>query len=72
MSTRFPLALGTLPDASRTALAWRSDDDTDRRTPDEPLNATFSPFWGELASPGLRSDSRRRGRVVWVWERQIG
>jgi hypothetical protein len=46
MSTRFPLALGTLPGASRTALAWRSDDDTGRRAPDEPLDGTLFTLLG--------------------------
>jgi hypothetical protein len=45
-STRFPLAVVTLPGASRTVLAWRSDDDTGRRAPDEPLNATVFTLLG--------------------------
>ena len=48
------------PGASRTALAWRSDDDTGRRAPDEPLTALFHP--SRVNSPGrvCACDSRRR------------
>jgi hypothetical protein len=45
-SRRFPLAVVTLPVASRTVLAWRSDDDTDWRAPDESLKATVFTLLG--------------------------